>query len=257
MLAGAKANNWNNLMLITLSAEKISRLREKRVFFESKKEQLRLNETNKLNTRRDAQLEPYCAIYSGLTIPLFLGSFSYAWSPLHVDLRIGRYCSIARQVDFDFTNHPHEFISTSTFMYSAEQSIIQSFIEDRECDHYSNFRPARQKSPAVIGNDVWIGAYARIMPGVTIGDGAVVATGAVVTKDVEPYTIVGGIGASKIKQRFSDEVAADLLESKWWQYKFTDFANAPLDDPRSFLNFLRDNSLEPYNPRSFALSTLV
>lgn len=68
----------------------------------------------------------------------------------------------------------------------------------------------------IIGNDVWIGANAIILQGVTIGDGAIIAAGAVVTKDVPPYAIVGGVPAKVIKYRFSDEVILKLLQIKWW-----------------------------------------
>lgn len=68
----------------------------------------------------------------------------------------------------------------------------------------------------VIGNDVWIGYYAVIMAGVKIGYGAIIGTRAVVTGDVEPYTIVGGVPAKVIKKRFSDDVILKLLKIKWW-----------------------------------------
>jgi len=70
----------------------------------------------------------------------------------------------------------------------------------------------------VVGNDVWIGAEAMIMPGITIGDGAVIGSRALVTKDVEPYTIVGGNPAKPLKKRFSEEHIALLLEMKWWHW---------------------------------------
>lgn len=74
------------------------------------------------------------------------------------------------------------------------------------------------KGDIVIGNDVWIGYEAVILAGVTIGDGAVIGARAVVTKDVPPYTIVGGVPARPIKKRFSDRTIADLLEIKWWDW---------------------------------------
>lgn len=70
----------------------------------------------------------------------------------------------------------------------------------------------------MVGNDVWIGTEAVIMPGVEIGDGAVIGTRALVTKDVEPYTIVGGNPAAPIKKRFSQEEIKMLLEMKWWNW---------------------------------------
>jgi virginiamycin A acetyltransferase len=74
------------------------------------------------------------------------------------------------------------------------------------------------KGDIVIGNDVWIGFEALIMSGITIGDGAVIGARAVVTKDVLPYTIVGGNPAKEIRQRFGDKTIKDLLEIKWWDW---------------------------------------
>ena len=74
------------------------------------------------------------------------------------------------------------------------------------------------KGDIVVGNDVWIGYEAVILAGVTIGDGAIIATRAVVTKDVPPYTIVGGVPAKPIRKRFSDEEIDQLLELKWWDW---------------------------------------
>lgn len=74
------------------------------------------------------------------------------------------------------------------------------------------------KGDIVIGNDVWIGYEAVVMAGVTIGDGAIIGARAVVTKDVPPYTIVGGVPAREIRRRFSDDVIARLQELKWWDW---------------------------------------
>lgn len=74
------------------------------------------------------------------------------------------------------------------------------------------------KGDTVIGNDVWIGTNATIMPGIKIGDGAIIATNATVTKNVEPYSIVGGNPAIEIKKRFSDDRIKELLEMQWWNW---------------------------------------
>ena len=76
------------------------------------------------------------------------------------------------------------------------------------------------KGDIVIGNDVWIGYEAVIMSGVTIGDGAIIGTRAVVTKDVPPYTIVGGVPAKQIRKRFPEEIISELLKLKWWDWTF-------------------------------------
>ena len=75
-----------------------------------------------------------------------------------------------------------------------------------------------QKGDINIGNDVWIGYNATMMAGVTIGDGAIIATNATVIKDVEPYSIVGGNPAKEIKKRFSEDIISKLLELKWWNW---------------------------------------
>lgn len=83
---------------------------------------------------------------------------------------------------------------------------------------YPFSKPIIDKRDTVVGNDVWIGRRATIMPGVQIGDGAIISAEAVVVKDVAPYTVVGGNPAREIKQRFSQEVIEQLLEIKWWDF---------------------------------------
>lgn len=123
-------------------------------------------------------------------------------------LIIGKFCAIASGVTFlmgGTQGHRHDWISTYPFFYIPELS-------DGAIDGVLN------KGDTVVGNDVWIGTEAVIMPGVSIGDGAVIATRAVVTKDVLPYTIVAGNPAKPIKKRFSKEQIDLLLETKWWDF---------------------------------------
>lgn len=113
-------------------------------------------------------------------------------------LRIGSYCSIAPEVSFVLhDNHPLDLFSTFPFKYFL---IDESIVE------------AQTKGDIVIDDDVWIGYRATVLDGVHIGQGAVIAAGAVVTKDVSPYSIVGGVPAREIKRRFDDEVIEALLE---------------------------------------------
>ena len=79
-------------------------------------------------------------------------------------------------------------------------------------------KPYPKKGDINIGNDVWIGYNATILAGVTIGDGAIIATNSTVIKDVEPYSIVGGNPANEIKKRFSEDTITKLLELKWWDW---------------------------------------
>ncbi|NDK33928.1 type B chloramphenicol O-acetyltransferase [Rhodovulum sulfidophilum] len=125
-------------------------------------------------------------------------------------LVIGSFCSIGSGAAFVMAGnqgHRNDWISTFPFYWMSE---VPAF-EGAE----NGYRPA---GDTVIGNDVWIGSEAIIMPGVTIGDGAVIGTRAVVTRDVEPYAIVGGNPARIIRKRFGDDRIALLLDLRWWEW---------------------------------------
>ena len=102
--------------------------------------------------------------------------------------------------------------------FAETQDPFPLFFEDWKLDIKDVSRAWDNKGDIVIGNDVWIGYEAVILAGVTVGDGAIIGTRAVVTKDVPPYTIVGGVPARPIKKRFSDETISDLLKIKWWDW---------------------------------------
>ena len=132
--------------------------------------------------------------------------------PINRDrLIIGKFCSIACGAKFIFTSANHKLGSLSTYPFPL-------FFEEWDLDKSNVTDAWDNKGDIVIGNDVWIGYEAFIMQGVTIGDGATIGTRAVVTKDVPPYSIVGGVPAKPIRKRFSDEVIAQLLEIKWWDW---------------------------------------
>ena len=130
--------------------------------------------------------------------------------PINGDkLKVGKFCSIARGAKFLFTSANHTMHSISTYPFPI-------FFEEWGLDVTNITSAWDNKGDIVIGNDVWIGYEAIVLSGVTIGDGAIIGTRAVVTKDVPPYTIVGGIPAKPIRKRFSDEVISKLLELQWW-----------------------------------------
>lgn len=127
----------------------------------------------------------------------------------HDKLIIGKFCSIACSVKFIFNCANHTLKSLSTYTFPL-------FFEEWELDRKNVADSWDNKGDIVIGNDVWIGFEAVILSGVKIGDGAIIGARAVVTKDVEPYTIVGGVPARPIRKRFDEETIKKLLLFKWW-----------------------------------------
>ncbi|MDO5896296.1 type B chloramphenicol O-acetyltransferase [Agrobacterium sp. Azo12] len=125
-------------------------------------------------------------------------------------LIIGNFCSIGSGASFIMAGnqgHRNDWISTFPFYWMSE---VPAFVGAQ-----NGYKPA---GDTVIGNDVWIGSEAVIMPGVKVGDGAVIGTRALVTRDVEPYAIVGGNPARNIRLRFDERLIAMLLEMQWWNW---------------------------------------
>jgi virginiamycin A acetyltransferase len=145
-------------------------------------------------------------------------------------LIIGNFCMIASDVTFimNGANHLTEAISTYPF---------EIFANGWEKAMEGKTYPV--KGDTVIGNDVWIGYNATIMPGVRIGDGAIIATNSTVVKDVDPYSIVGGNPAKEIRKRFSKEKIEKLLEIQWWNWE--------IEKITENLSILTDNNLETLN----------
>ena len=148
-------------------------------------------------------------IYGGSQIfQSHIGSYSYVANNSQVICAtIGRYCSIADNVIIGPGNHTLSNISTSPIFTEPRNALGIQWSDDTKVE------PFRSVS---IGNDVWIGSRAIIMGGITIGNGAVVGAGAIVTKDVPPYAIVGGVPAKVIRYRFSQEVIEKLEDIRWW-----------------------------------------
>ena len=132
-------------------------------------------------------------------------------------LVIGKFCSIACGAQFLMNSANHALGSLSTYVFPI-------FYE--EWDHGMEVTEAwDHRGDIVIGNDVWIGRESVIMPGVNIGDGAIVAACSVVTRDVQPYSVVGGNPARLIKRRFDDELIQILLALKWWDFEADQLAD--------------------------------
>lgn len=134
-------------------------------------------------------------------------------------LIIGKFCSIACGAKFLFTSANHKMSSLSTYPFPI-------FYEEWGLDAKDIRNAWDNKGDIVIGNDVWIGYEAVIMSGVTIGDGAIIGTRAVVTKDVPPYTIVGGVPAKPIRKRFDDATVERLIKLRWWDWEHEKIAQS-------------------------------
>lgn len=138
--------------------------------------------------------------------------------PVNKDkLIIGKFCSIACGAKFIFTSANHALKSLSTYPFPIFGEEWDNAMDI--CEAWDN------KGDIVIGNDVWIGYEAVIMPGVHIGDGAIIGTRAVVTKDVPPYSIVGGVPAKIIRKRFDASIIDDLIKIKWWDWSIDKISN--------------------------------
>jgi acetyltransferase-like isoleucine patch superfamily enzyme len=122
--------------------------------------------------------------------------------------RVGAFCSLGPHLEAGFGRHPTNYVSAYPSFYSSQSAGRADFgVVTDFAEHL----------PITIGNDVWIGAHCLIMDGVTIGDGAFIAAGAVVAQDIPPYAIAGGVPAKVIRPRFDEEETAFLLQLKWWE----------------------------------------
>jgi virginiamycin A acetyltransferase len=124
-------------------------------------------------------------------------------------LIIGKFCMIASDVKFLMNGANHLTDSMSSYPFAIFGNGWENAMEGKSYPQKGNIH---------IGNDVWIGYNATIMAGVNIGDGAIIAANSTITRDVEPYTIVGGNPAKKIRKRFSEDVIIKLLALKWWNW---------------------------------------
>lgn len=149
-------------------------------------------------------------LYEGAILEsVCLGDFSYVGANSHLSrVSIGKFCCLAPDVVIGLGTHPSRgFVSVHPAFYSPNGQGGATFV------NHSYFEEA---APVTIGNDVWIGARATVLDGVTIGDGAIVGAGAVVVGDIPPYAVVGGIPARVLRYRFTPEQIKALGRIKWW-----------------------------------------
>lgn len=191
---------------------------------------------------------------------LTLGAFSYAVSGFYFACRIGRYCSFGEEVQIGRHPHPLHWVTTSPFLYTPYTGVLdQPLPPGVELTPHKDFK--RSTRPVVakithIGNDVWIGHGAFVLPGVTIGDGAVIAAMSVVTKDVPPYAVVAGSPAKVVKMRFPEAQVQALLASRWWEFAPWQLKGATVDDVDAFVAHVQDLRTAGTPPHAPAMVTL-
>lgn len=173
---------------------------------------------------RHVIIEKYCKIDKGVEI----GDYTFINEYTRVDFNcksIGKYCSISHNVKIGMGPHPLGYFSTSPVFYSE----ARGFSGEERYDEIG------AKGYTCVGNDVFIAANAIVLAGVTIGDGAVVAAGSIVTKDVPPYAVVAGNPARIVKYRFETETRRRLLESRWWDMELQELLDISELDAETFL----------------------
>jgi phosphonate metabolism protein (transferase hexapeptide repeat family) len=125
--------------------------------------------------------------------------------------QVGKFCSIAANVRINALEHPMERLTTHKISYRPNEYVKYHSVDGA-------FRERRREKRVVIGNDVWIGHGAVVMPGVTLGHGCIVGANAVVTRDVEPFQIVAGAPARVLRDRFLPAVKERIIKMKWWDW---------------------------------------
>jgi acetyltransferase-like isoleucine patch superfamily enzyme len=177
------------------------------------------------------------------------GAFSYSLSNLTQDTELGRYCSVAPGTEITGAEHPLDYISTHPF--TCAQQFTDLYMRDYgEAPDPGPFEIDR--GPVRVGNDVWIAQRVLIRRGVTIGDGAVIAAGSVVVKDVPPFAVVGGVPARVLRYRFPDALIERIQRVAWWQYHVADFAGLDVTNPERFVDGVEERvaagTIAPFTP---------
>jgi phosphonate metabolism protein (transferase hexapeptide repeat family) len=152
-----------------------------------------------------------------------VGDYSYIERQVEaIYTTIGKFCAVAANARLNALNHPMERVSQHKITYRPNEYFAHAKVD-------KSFREKRQLARVTIENDVWIGHGAIILPRISIGHGAVVAAGAVVTKDVEPYAVVAGVPARRIKWRFEKSIRERIIALGWWDWSRDKLTTAVAD----------------------------
>jgi acetyltransferase-like isoleucine patch superfamily enzyme len=210
----------------------------------------------------NTSLEPPCSLkWLHAEYEFSLGAFSYAVSGYFFAVKLGRYCSIGEEVQVGRHSHPLDFGSTSPIFYLEPNTVIGT--NNHPGVAGAKFLPGKLPTIAKhteIKNDVYIGHGAFIMPGVVIGNGAVIGARSVVTKDVPDYAVVAGSPARIVKYRFNDAVRDRLLASEWWKFSPAQLSGIDPADPSQFISKaaqLSESGVLAYSPDVVILGDLI
>lgn len=223
---------------IRVNREFLDKLKSHRILLDRDPEVQRWKIGQVVRLAKSVTVEPYTAF----RVSNFLcsaGSFSSILSDLGPQTSLGRYCSVALHCTVMGFRHPIEAVSQSSAFFDNGRDFTLTYRKDYAELNGNEFSfrglIAPQKGNINIGHDVWIGAYSALAPGISIGNGAVIAAHSVVVKDVAPYTIVGGNPAKEIKKRFSDAIIEGLEKTRWWDYQLSDLHKFNYTDPMIFI----------------------
>lgn len=220
---------------------------------------------------RRIEFEPYCELRGGVYQVEKIGAFSYMGggdTHLRNVASIGRFCAIASNIIAGQVEHPTDFLSPHPILqggWGMDFPATRQFVErNRDMVNISRHeyldRYADRNTKITIGNDVWIGEGVFIRRGVSIGDGAVIAARSVVVRDVEPYTIVGGVPARPIRKRFDDKLVKRLLDLQWWDYGLALLDGIDFRDPEGAVGTMEERvargDVLPYMPKPFIFANM-
>ena len=193
------------------------------------KTKTRWSEGTIINFEKDTLIEEFTTFAAGNNL-FSCGMFSSCASDLGSNVKVGRYTEIAVGCSRMGWRHPIEAVTINSAVFNFYRENVYDYFTRYEREYGSLEKkivptPQPQREKIVIGNDVWIGQDVVLKGNISIGDGAVICSNSVVTKDVPAYSIVGGVPAKVIKYRFSDKICEELIATKWFEYELGEYSS--------------------------------